>query len=119
MAAAGDDLGPTDWVDVDQARIDRFIDATGDPTFMSVSMTNLFMPELLTVRGVSMGVNYGTDRIELGPLVVAGSRVRARGHVAACDPVKGGVQVTLRVTVEVEGRDEPACVVDALSRYLA
>ncbi|MCU1460516.1 MAG: putative enoyl-CoA hydratase 1 [Acidimicrobiales bacterium] len=118
-AAVGADLGATDWVDVDQSSIDRFCDAAGDATFFAVALTNGLMPQLLDVRGVAMGVNYGTNRIALGAPVTAGSRVRAAAVIAACEQVKGGVQATVRITVEVDGRDEPACVVEALSRYVA
>ena len=118
-AAAGSDLGVTEWLDVDQDRIDRFVDAAGDAAFFALALTNFFMPHLLEVRGVAMGVNYGTDRIELGAALAAGDRVRAAARIVACEPVKAGVQATVRIAVEVDGRDEPACVVDALSRYVA
>jgi acyl dehydratase len=117
--AAGADLGTSDWLDVDQRRVDDFVAATGDDAFFAVALTNYFMPQFVVVRGVSMGVNYGTNGIALGDPIEPGSRVRARAELVGCEPVSGGAQATIRVTVEVDGRAEPACVVDALSRYLA
>ncbi len=119
VAAVGSDLGTTDWLDVDQARVEQFAAAAGDPTYFAVALTNYFMPQFLDVRGFSMGVNYGTNGITLGEPIKAGSRVRASAELVACDPVKGGAQATIRVIVVVEGRDEPACMVEALSRYVA
>jgi acyl dehydratase len=118
-AAVGTDLGQSEWLTIDADRIASFVDAAGDTTYFAVSLTNFFLPQLLEVRNISMGVNYGTGQVVLGPPLAAGTRVRAAAVVAACEPVKGGVQATVRVTVSVDGHDEPACVVEALSRYLA
>lgn len=118
-AAVGTDLGVSEWLTVDGSRLARFVDAAGDVTYFAVSLTNFFLPQLLEVRNISMGVNYGTGTVMLGPPIDAESRVRAGAVVVACDPVKGGVQATVRITVSVDGRDEPACIVEALSRYLA
>jgi acyl dehydratase len=77
------------------------------------------LPQLLEVRGTSMGVNYGCDRVRFPAPVRVGSRVRGVGEVVAAEEVKGGaVQVTVRVTVEIEGGERPACVVDTISRFI-
>lgn len=140
-AAVGARMGPTDWLLVDQARIDRFTEATGERQWihdddertwaespfggpiaqgdLTLSLSNLFLPQLMQVRGVSAGVNYGTGRIRFPAPVPAGARLRASAELTACEEISGGVQTTVRVTIEVEGNDKPACVVEALSRWLA
>lgn len=139
LALVGADLGVTGWEDVEQARVDRFADATGDHQwihvdveralaespfggpiahgYLTLSLVNLFLPQLLTVDGASMGVNVGLDRVRFPAPVPVGSRVRGRGEVLAAEEAKGGVQVTVRVTVEVEGADKPACIADTVSRF--
>jgi acyl dehydratase len=124
---------------VTQERVQRFADATGDHQwihvdverasaespfgtrvahgYLTLAMTNEFLPRIVEVRGVSMGVNYGVDNVRFPAPVPVGSRVRARADLVAVDDVPGGVQTTMRVTVEVEGSVRPACVVEALSRF--
>ena len=120
-AAAGADLGASAWVEVGPEQVERYAAATGDPgaTYLALALTNRLMPELIAVPAASLGVNYGTGPVRLGPPPAAGARLRATARLVACDDVAGGVQTTIRVTIEVEGGDEPACVVDALSRWLA
>ncbi|UDY34827.1 MaoC family dehydratase [Dermatobacter hominis] len=141
----GADLGSTDWVDVTQDRVNEFAEATGDfqwihvdverataespfggpiaHGYLTLSMVNLFLPELLTVEAFSMGVNVGLDKVRFPAPVPVGSRVRARGEVVAASEEKGGVQVTVRVTVERDLAGEgtpdakPACVADTVSRF--
>ena len=138
LAAKPGDLGVSDWLTIEQARIDTFADATdehqwihvnparaaGGPYgatiahgYLTLSLVNRFLPEIIEVRGISMGVNYGCDRVRFPAPVPVGSRVRGRGELIGAEAVKGGVQSTVRVTVEVEGQERPACVVDTISRY--
>ena len=138
-ASAGRELGATDWLTVEQARIDAFAEATGDRQWIHVdlerarngpyratiahgylvlSLVSLFLPQLLEVRGATMGINYGCDRVRFPSAVRAGSRIRGRGEIVSAEPVAGGIQVKIRVTVEVEGSDKPGCVADTLSRWL-
>jgi len=136
----GSDLGTTDWVEVTQDQIDLFADATGDHQwihvdveratsespygapiahgYLTLSLVNMFLPQLLTVNGASMGVNVGLDKVRFPTPVRVDSRIRGRGEIVGVDEVKGGVQVVVRVTVEVEGSDKPACVADTVSRFL-
>lgn len=138
LAAVGQPLGSTDWVLIDQARINLFADATGDHQwihvdperakqgpfgacvahgYLTLSLANLFMPQLVSFERLKMGVNYGCDKVRFPAPVRVGSRVRGRGEVVAAEAIAGGgVQVTVRVTVEVEGQDKPGCVVDTISR---
>lgn len=137
-AAVGKRLGESDWLTIDQARINLFADATGDHQwihvdpekaktgsfgttiahgYLTLSMVNMFLPQIVDVQGISMGVNYGADKLRFPSPVKVNSRVRGVGELVTVEQVKGGVQATIRVTVEIEGSDKPACVVDTISRY--
>ncbi len=140
LAAVGKPLGASAWLEVTQARIDQFADATGDHQwihvdplraksgpfgrtiahgYLTLSLVNAFLPEILEVRGISMGVNYGCDKVRFPAPVPVGSRIRGVGALVAAEEVKGGaVQATVRVTVEIEGSERPACVVDSISRFV-
>jgi acyl dehydratase len=132
------ELGVSDWVTIDQQRIDTFADATDDHQwihvdparaaegpygatiahgYLTLSLVNRFLPGIIEVRGISMGVNYGCGKVRFPAPVPVGSRIRGRGELLAAEEVKGGVQSTVRVTVEVDGQERPACVVDTISRY--
>lgn len=138
QAAVGRDLGATDWLTVDQDRIDRFAEATGDHQwihvdpvraaagpfgacvahgYLTLSLANLFLPQLVHYARLKMGVNYGCERVRFPSPVRVGARIRGRGEVVAAEALAGdGVQVTVRITVEVEGQAKPGCVVDTISR---
>lgn len=138
--AVGKHLGVSEWLEIDQARIDKFADATGDHQwihvdperakqgafgstiahgYLTLSLVNKFLPEIIDVRGISMGVNYGSDRLRFPAPVPVGSRVRGSAELIKVEDVKGGaVQSTVRVTVEIEGGERPACVIDTISRYV-
>ena len=138
MTMAGTVLGPTDWLRVSQERIDQFADATGDHQwihvdpvkaaegpfgktiahgYLTLSLANLFLPQIMEVRNTSMGVNYGCEKVRFPSAVPVGSNVRGGGEVISAEEVKGGVQVVVRMTIEVEGSDRPACVIDTISRF--
>lgn len=137
-SAVGERLGESQWLTIDQDRINLFADATGDHQwihvdpekakngpfgttiahgYLTLSLVNMFLPEIIDVQGISMGVNYGADKLRFPSPVKVGSRVRGVGELIAVENVKGAVQSTVRVTVEIEGSDRPACVVDTISRY--
>ncbi len=138
QAAVGRDLGATDWLTVTQARIDTFADATGDHQwihvdperaragpfgacvahgYLTLALANLFLPQLVRYDRLKMGVNYGCNKLRFPAPVKVNARIRGRGEVVAADALKGdGVQVTVRITVEIEGADKPGCVVDTISR---
>ncbi|MFE2042764.1 MaoC family dehydratase [Streptomyces sp. NPDC059477] len=137
-AAVGERLGHTDWVEIDQKRIDLFAEATGDHQwihvdpekaatgpfgttiahgYLTLSLLPLFAPQLIGVEGVTMGVNYGTNKVRFPAPVPVGSRLRSTATVSAVDEVPGGVQVTLAFTVEREGEEKPVCVAESVSRY--
>ena len=138
--SVGKQLGVSEWLEIDQARIDTFADATGDHQwihvdperakdgafgstiahgYLTLSLVNKFLPEIIDVRGISMGVNYGSDRLRFPAPVPVGSRIRGSAELIKVEDVKGNaVQSTVRVTVEIEGSDRPACIIDTISRYL-
>jgi acyl dehydratase len=140
-AAAGTHLGWTDWVDITQERVNLFADATGDHQwihidverataespfggpiahgYLTLALSNLFLPQLLQVPGASAGVNYGTGRVRFPAPVPVGSRIRGGAEVAAVEEIPGGLQTTITITIEVEGGTKPACVIESLSRWLA
>ena len=120
-AAVGRHLGTSDWLEITPDRLDRFALATGDcdHRYLALALTNLFLPEIVEVRGASLGVNYGSGSVRFGAPLLVGSRVRGTAELVGCDEIPGGVQTTIRITVEVDGADHPACVVESLSRWLA
>ncbi|MGH8530170.1 MAG: MaoC family dehydratase [Nevskiales bacterium] len=139
LAAIGKPLGESDWMMVTQQRISLFADATDDHQwihvdaerakqgpfgaciahgYLTLSLCSRFLPQIVEVRGMKMGVNYGTEKVRFPSAVKAGSRVRGRGELVAAEKTKdGGVHATIRITVEIEGEAKPACVADTISRY--
>jgi len=139
LESVGERLGTSDWLLVDQERIDRFAEATGDHQwihvdpekaaagpfgatiahgYLTLALTNKFMPEIMRVDGASMGINYGVNKVRFLQPVKVGSRVRGSASVTACDEIRGGVQVVITITVEIEGSDRPACVCESVSRFM-
>jgi acyl dehydratase len=89
------------------------------PGYLTLALSNLFLPQIVEVRGVSLGVNYGMEKVRFPSPVPVGSRLRGGAELLDVADIAGGVQTTMRVTVELDGSAEPACVIDSLSRYLA
>ena len=120
-AAVGCRLGVSDWLEITPDRLEGFAAATGDRDhgYLALALTNLFLPQVVEVRGASLGVNYGTGSVRFDGPLRAGTRVRGTAELAACDEIPGGVQTTILITVEVDGASRPACVVESLSRWLA
>lgn len=137
-AHIGEALGPTDWVTITQERIDQFAEATGDfqwihvdperaaagpfgapiaHGYLTLSLANLFLPELLLVEQFSMGVNVGVEKVRFPHPVRVGSRIRGRGEIVSATEVGEGVQVVVRITIDIEDQPKPACVVDTVSRF--
>ena len=82
-----------------------------------MSLANLFLPDLLTVEAFSMGVNVGLDKVRFPAPVPVGSRIRGVGEVVSATEAGEGVQVVVRVVVELDGSERPACVADTVSRF--
>lgn len=138
LETAGQDLGVTEWITLEQSRIDLFAEATGDHQwihvdpvkaaagpfgaciahgYLTLSLVNYFLPQLMDVQNISMGVNYGCDKIRFPGVVKAGSKIRGKGEIISIAAVKESVQVITRVTIEVADQQRPACVADTISRY--
>jgi acyl dehydratase len=137
--AVGRRLGESGWLEITQERVNLFADATDDHQwihvdperarqgpfgapiahgYLTLSLVSRFLPEIVTVKGISMGVNYGVDRVRFPSPVRVGARVRGSGELLEAAPQKdGSLQAKIRVTVEIEGQAKPACVAETLSRY--
>src|SRR6266568_240323 len=133
----GRELGPSEWITLDQAMIDRFADATGDHQWIHVDVerANREMPggktiahgfltlslvprlgqTIYRVKHRSRGLNYGSNRVRFTGQVQAGSRIRLRQKIKSVEPVEGGVRITSENTVEVEGNSRPALVAETIS----
>jgi acyl dehydratase len=139
-AAVGTDLGHSGWLEIDQARIDRFAEATGDfqwihvdaerandgpygrtiaQGYLTLSLWPILFREMVQVNAVAMAVNCGTEKLRFPAPVPVGSKIRLGVTIAAVDDVPGGVQCTYRFVLETANADKPACVVTALIRYFA
>ena len=136
--AIGKDLGYSDWVTIDQVRINQFADATGDHQwihvdpqraahgpfkttiahgYLTLSLLPALTSGLIRVDGIRMGVNYGVNKVRFPAPVPVDSRVRAHVEIVSVEDVGGGVQVTSRVTIERDGGDKPVCVAESVARF--
>ncbi|HZC39439.1 MAG TPA: MaoC family dehydratase [Streptosporangiaceae bacterium] len=138
---AGTDLGHTGWLEISQQRVNTFADATGDHQwihvdtekaaagpfggtiahgYLTLSLVIPLVAELLEVRDVRMGINYGLNKLRFPAPVPVGSRIRLGGVIAAAEDAGGGaVQLTADLTMEVAGGSKPALVAQAIYRYYA
>jgi acyl dehydratase len=139
LGKEGTKLDASEWLTIEQDRIDDFGRVTGDlqwihvdPVrakdgpfgatiahgYLTLSLVSMLLPQMIELRGFSAGVNVGMDKTRFLNPVIVGSRVRGTGEIIAVEEVKGGaIQIVIRVTVEIEGKDRPACIVDTISRY--
>ena len=143
LGMVGTKMGPTGWVAVEQDRVDAVAECTGDDQwihvdvdrakagpfggtiahgYLTLSMVNLFLPELVEVRGFAHAVNVGLDKLRFLAPVVVGSRIRAVSEIVSAEEIKGAIQAVVRVTIEIEGEagqpaDKPALIADTISRY--
>jgi acyl dehydratase len=138
-AAVGKSLGASDWLIVDQPRIDQFADATDDHQwihvdverartgpfastiahgYLTLSLVNALLPQLISVPTAALALNRGCHKVRFPAPVPSGSRIRALGELLAVDEVSGGVDVVVRVTIEIEGHAKAACVAETVSRFL-
>jgi acyl dehydratase len=138
----GQEMGVSDWLEIDQARINLFADATGDhqwihvdparaakelPTgktiahgFLTLSLLPVLMGQIMRIENVTRGINYGSNRVRFTNMVPVGSRVRARQTMKSTDTLKdGGVQLVSEVTVEIEGQSRPALVAETITVFYA
>ncbi len=125
----GEQLGHSDWLEIEQERVDRFAEATGDHQwihvdperakdgpfgttiahgYLTLSLLPALVPQVMRVEGMKMGINYGTNKVRFPSTVPVGSRLRATAVLRDVEETGGGVQVTAVVTVEREGSEKPA-----------
>jgi acyl dehydratase len=138
VALVGTDLGYGEYRTVTQEQVNQFADATGDHQwihvdteraktgpfghtiahgYMTLSLIPVLMNGLLKVDGVAMGINYGANKVRFTSPVPVGSDVRAHAVLKSVEPVAGGVQVAMEVTVQVRDAAKPSCVAETLSRF--
>lgn len=135
----GEPLGESDWLEITQDRINTFADATGDHQwihvdeerakkgpfgapiahgYLTASLAAYFLPRIVEVRGISMGVNYGCDKIRFPAPVKVGAKVRGSAVLTSVEETKdGGIQAKITLTIEIEGSERPGCVIETISRY--
>lgn len=134
----GKEVAVSDWLQVDQDRIDRFADATGDHQwihvdparakaespfgstiahgYLTLSLLPHMMMETLAIEGGRMSINYGLNRVRFSAPVRSGDRIRTRFTLAALEDFAGGIQVTWHALIEIEGQHKPACVAEMIAR---
>lgn len=134
-AAVGQHVGHSEWMEITQARIDAFADATGDHQwihvdperaadgpygttiahgYLTLSLLPLLVEQIMQIRGFRMMINYGLDKVRFPAPVPVGSRIRAGVDLTSLQRKPSGVQLTSTVTVEVEGGDRPAVVAETV-----
>ncbi len=134
-AAVGEDLGTSEWVEIDQDRVDRFADATGDHQwihvdverskdgpfgatiahgYLTLSLVPMLGAQVMTLDTPGAKLNYGTNKVRFPTPVPVGSKVRAHVSVADVAEVKAGQQVTVKYSIEIEGQDKPGCVAETV-----
>ncbi len=136
-AALGRHLGHSEWLTIDQYRIDQFTEATGAPAaftdgYLTLSLSNYFLPQIVEVTGFTMGVNYGAEMVRFLKPVEVGASLRAGAELTGVADVTGGMQTTMTITITISGTisgavagtiagdvpAQPACVIESVSRWL-
>jgi acyl dehydratase len=131
----GQEVGVSDWLEITQERVNEFADATGDHQWIHVDveratremggpiahgyLTLSLIPHLsaglMPVKGVTRGINYGSDKVRFTGMVRVGKRIRLRQKLLAVEPKSGGIQLKNLCTIEIEGEERPACVAETIS----
>ena len=137
-ACVGQHLGYSDYVEITQERVNLFAEATGDHQwihvdveratagpfgrpiahgYLTLSLGPVLLPEIMQVSGVTMGVNYGTNKVRFPSPVAVGAKLRLGATLAGVEDVTGGAQMTIALVFEIEGAPKPACVAEVVYRY--
>ena len=138
-AQIGQEIGVTDWMLIDQERVNAFAQVTGDQQwihvdverakrespfggpiahgYLTLSLLAKFAQECIAVEGVKLAVNYGLNRVRFASPVKVGSRVRARFVLGAVGDIPGGAQIVWQAVIEIEGSDKPACAAEMVTRW--
>lgn len=136
----GQSIGQSEWIEISQSRIQQFADATDDHQwihldveraksgpfkstiahgFLTLSLLPTMMYSAYTISEVGMGMNYGLNRVRFPAPVPAGSRVRGNFKLLSTEPIEGGAQITVEVTIEREGSSKPVCIAESVGRMFA
>jgi acyl dehydratase len=132
----GQETGVSDWVEIDQDRIAKFADATGDHQwihldaaraakempggktiahgYLTLSLIPWLTGGFMRIEGVTRGINYGSNKVRFTGMVPVGSRVRARSKLLSVEARGGGMQLVSEVTIEIEGAPRPACIAETI-----
>jgi acyl dehydratase len=134
-AMAGEELGLSDWLEIDQERVDRFADATGDHQwihvdrerasagpfggtiahgYLTLSLIPFLGSQVFALETPGARLNYGVNKVRFPHPVRVGSRIRSRVTMGEVTELAAGLQLTLRHVVEIEGQDKPACVAETV-----
>jgi len=134
----GEHLGYSPYMEITQERVNQFAEATGDfqwihidvekakagpfgapiaHGYLTLSLGPVLLPEVFSVSGIAMGVNYGANKVRFTSPVPVGSNLRVGAKLLAVDDVAGGAQVTMEATFEVEGASKPSCIAEIIFRY--
>lgn len=135
----GQEIGVSDWLLIDQERVNAFASVTGDEQwihvdverakrespfggpiahgYLTLSLLAKFAGECISVEGSKLAVNYGLNRVRFAAPVKVGSRVRARFVLAELEEIPGGAQIVWKATIEIEGGEKPACVAEMVTRW--
>jgi len=137
-AKAGEHLGYSDWQELTQDQVNLFADATGDHQwihvdvekaktgpfggpiahgYLTLSLGPALLTQILTVEGMSMGLNYGCNKVRFPSPLPVGAKLRLGAALQSVEDVAGGVQAIIGLTIEVQGQDKPACVAEVVYRY--
>jgi acyl dehydratase len=137
QALVGQAIGTSEWIEIDQARIQRFAEATGDfqwihldhekaaagpfgqtiaHGFLTLSLLPAMFETAFAIADTRMGLNYGLNRVRFPAPVPSGSRVRGHFKLLSFEPLEGGAQMVVEVTMELEGAGKPVCVAESVSR---
>ena len=133
----GEEMGVSEWVQIDQDRVNKFADATGDhqwihidverakrelPTngtiahgYLTLSLIPFLAAKISRIDGVTRGINYGSNKVRFTSMVPVGSKVRARSKLISAEPKGPGIQLINEITIEIEGQERPACVAETIS----
>jgi acyl dehydratase len=134
-AAAGEEIGTSDWVEISQDRVDQFADATGDHQwihvdvekskngpfggtiahgYLTLSLVPWLGSQVFELDTPGAKLNYGVNKVRFPNPVRVGSKVRAKVAVGVVTDIPAGKQLTLKYVIEIDGEDKPACVAETV-----
>lgn len=138
-AKVGQRLGYSEWHEITQDQVNRFADATGDHQwihvdperakrespfggpiahgYLTLSLAPVLLSEVVSVSGVSMGLNYGCNKVRFPAPVPVGSKLRLGATLVSVEEITGGAEVVIGLSFEVDGQAKPSCVAQVVYRY--